>query len=66
MKKFGELLDARIKDLNRQHDLSLRVLSISSPKSKDDIEIVFDGNRAITYRSDGTFTGLCYWQEFQI
>ena len=64
--KFAELLDAYMNELNSKHDLSLRILSISSPKSGADIEIVFDGNRAITYRSDGTFTGLSYWQEFQI
>jgi len=66
IKKLGELLDARMKDLDRKHGLSLRILSITSPKSGGDIEIVFDGNRAITYRADGTFTGLSYWQPFQI
>ena len=64
--KFAELLDAYMNELNDQNDLSLRILSISSPKSDGDVEIVFDGNRAITYQSDGTFTGLSYWQEFQI
>jgi len=64
--KFAELLDAHINELNDKNDLSLRILSITSPKPEGDIEIVFDDNRAITYRSDGTFTGLSYWQEFQI
>ena len=64
--KFAELLDAYMNELNDQNDLSLRILSISSPKSDGDVEIVFDGNRAITYQSDGTFTGLSYWQELQI
>lgn len=66
MKKFGGLLDDRMKELNRENDISLRILSISSPKSGGDVEIVFDGNKAITYRSDGTFSGLSYWHESQI
>lgn len=66
VKEFGKLLDDRMKELNRENDLSLRILSVSSPKSGGDVEIVFDDNKAITYRSDGTFTGLSYWHESQI
>jgi hypothetical protein len=67
IKEFGTLLDAQMKKLERKHGLSLNIFSITSPKTGGDIEIVFHGNTAITYRSDdGTFTGLSYWQELQI
>ena len=64
--ELAKLLDAYMNELNDKNNLSLRILSITSPKPEGDIEIVFDDNRSITYRSDGTFTGLSYWQEFQI
>jgi len=66
MKTFGGLLDDRMKELNHENDISLRIRSISSPKIGGDVEIVFDSNKAITYRSDGTFSGLSYWHELQI
>lgn len=64
---FAKLADTKIKSLGLTK--GYRVWRINAPDRGGDIEIVIDlGNikNAITYRADGSWTGLSYWCEGQI
>ena len=70
--KFGQILSEKIDELRITTGLKdLRVYRIESPEARKDITIVLESKfskhrNALTYRADGTFSGLSYWTEGQI
>jgi len=64
---FGTLLYSKMDDIAP----GSRVYRISVPERGGDVEVVlenreWDNYKALTYRADGTWSGLSYWCEGQI
>lgn len=73
MKRATSLLEfaEAITDFYNEHCDNRRIILISAPEPRGDVEIVLEAKRgvprqAFTYRADGTFSELSYWTEGQI
>lgn len=70
--EFATLLESKFRAIAKETGTMPRVYRINSPESRGDIEVVLDSNEtvrnrtAITFRADGTWSGISYWAPDQI
>jgi hypothetical protein len=69
---FAQAVTSQVLAFQKEDGATYRVCRISSPEAEGDVEIVLENPRAhvsrlaFTYRADGSFSGLSFWQEGQI
>lgn len=70
--EFARLLEKKIQSFAGDVGHGFRIAQINSPEAYGDIEVILQDtetgitDRAFTYRADGSFSGLSFWQEGQI